>query len=243
VGPLGEPHPVQLEKRGMTVSQDGFSRQEAEDGIIAAATALLKAGMMFRGQHANLSARVGRDQVLMTSGGSVAHLTSANFALLDLAGNVVDGAMDASNQEVIQMHTRIYRVRSRVGAVIHTHAPHITAFAVARKPIPLAYEPLLRFGVTEPVPVVPWAPRGSEASVGAIARMAEQHPSLPAVIMANHGVLVFHDSPASAARLLTTLDEAAELVLAAQALGGAQNLDEAAVAEVQERMASFSTRG
>ncbi len=219
------------------MSHDGLSRADAERGLIAAAEALLKAGMMFRGQHANLSARVGRDRVLMTSGGSVAHLTAANFALLDLSGRVLEGDMDATNEEVIQMHTGIYRLRDTVGAVIHTHAPHITAFGVAHRPIPLAYEPLLRFGVTEPVPVVPWAPRGSEASVAGIRHVVETHPTLPALIMANHGVLVFHDTPASAQRLLTTLDEAAELVMMAEGLGGAKTLDQDAVAAVQGRLA------
>lgn len=222
------------------MSHNGFSRSEAERGLIAAADALLKAGMMFRGQHANLSARIGRDHVLMTSGGSVAQLTAADFALLDLSGRVLEGDMDATNAEVIQMHTGIYRLRDTVGAVIHTHAPHITAFGVAHRPIPLAYEPLLRFGVTESVPVVPWAPRGSEASVGGIRQAVESHPTLPALIMANHGVLVFHESPASAARLLTTLDEAAELVMMAEVLGGAKTLGQDAVTAVQDRLTHFA---
>jgi L-fuculose-phosphate aldolase len=61
-------------------------------------------------------------------------------------------------------------------------------------------------------------------------------------MMANHGVLVFYRDPLETARLLATLDEAAELVLQASALGGAQLLPPAAIEEVRERMAAFGSR-
>ena len=140
------------------------------------------------------------------------------------------------------MHHRVYQALGSVGAVIHTHAPHISVFAVAHQSIPLVYEPLLRFGVTESIPVVPWAPRGSDQSVGAIVDVVRNHPDLPAVMMANHGALVFHQDPMSTARLLATLDEAAELVIQAKALGGAKELPHEAVDAVRERMAAFGSR-
>ena len=210
--------------------------------IVDAAHLLADSGMLFRGEHANLSARLNDTHIVMTRGGSIAHLSADNLAVLDLNGVLVRGdAMDPTMQEVIQMHTRVYQARSSVGAVIHTHAPHISVFAVAHQPIPLVYEPLLRFGVTEPIPVVPWAPRGSDASVGAIIDVIQNHPGLPAVMMANHGALVFYQDPISAARLLATLDEAAELSIQAIALGGAKELPEQAVGAVRERMAAFGS--
>lgn len=108
--------------------------------------------------------------------------------------------------------------------------------------MPLVDEPLLRFGVTEAVPVVPWVPRGSEKSVNAIIEVIEKHPGLPAVMLANHGALVFHQDILTAAHFLATLDEASELVLQARAMGGAEDLPAAAVDEVRERMAVFGSR-
>lgn len=211
--------------------------------IVEAAHLLASTGMLFRGEHANLSARLDDAHILMTRGGSIANLTENDLAVLELSGQLARGeAMDPTMQEVIQMHARVYRARPGVGAVIHTHAPHITAFAVAHQPIPLVYEPLLRFGLTEAIPVVPWAPRGSEKSVNAIVDVVEHHPGLYALMMANHGVLVFHQDPISTARLLATLDEAAELTIQAQALGGAKELAQEAVNEVRERMAAFGSR-
>lgn len=220
-----------------------MSETAVRQHVVQAAHVLAQSGMLFRGEHANLSARIDDQHIVMTRGGSIANLSSDDLAVLDLSGRLVSGeSMDPTMQEVIQMHTRVYQARPSVGAVIHTHAPHITVFAVANRPIPLVYEPLLRFGVTEPIPVVPWAPRGSDRSVNGIIEMVEQHPGLPAVMMANHGALVFHQDPISTARLLSTLDEAAELTLQAQILGGAKELPRAAINEVRERMAAFGSR-
>lgn len=217
--------------------------QQVRQQIVDAAHLLAESGMLFRGEHANLSARLDDRHIVMTRGGSIAHLTSNDLVVVGMNGQLAqDASMDPTMQEVIQMHTQVYQARSRVGAVIHTHAPHISVFAVAHQPIPLVYEPLLRFGVTEPIPVVPWAPRGSDASVGAIIDVVQNHPGLPALMMANHGALVFHDDPLSTARLLATLDEAAELVIQAEALGGAKQLPPEAVEAVRERMAAFGSR-
>ncbi len=216
--------------------------QQVRQRLVDAAHLLADTGMLFRGEHANLSARLDETHILMTRGGSIGHLTTDDLAVLDLSGQLTRGeAMDPTMQEVIQMHTRVYEARPSVGAVIHTHAPHVSVFAVAHQPIPLVYEPLLRFGVTEPIPVVPWAPRGSDQSVHAIIGIVRDHPGLPAIMMANHGALVFHDDPLSTARLLATLDEAAELIIQAQALGGAKELPPQAIEAVRTRMATFGS--
>jgi ribulose-5-phosphate 4-epimerase/fuculose-1-phosphate aldolase len=89
---------------------------------------------------------------------------------------------------------------------------------------------------------VPWAPRGSEQSVGAILDRVRATPNLPAVLLANHGVLVFYRDPASTAQLLATLEEAAELVLLARTLGGAKPLPPKALETVESRMAAFGSR-
>ncbi|MBX5465954.1 MAG: class II aldolase/adducin family protein [Firmicutes bacterium] len=214
----------------------------AKEAVVEAARLLASSGMLFRGSHANLSARLDERRFVMTRGGSVAALDVTGFAILDVDGTVLEGEMDPTNQEVIAMHAGLYRIRPAAGAVIHTHAPHLTTFAVAQEPVPLVYEPVLRFGITEPIPVVPWAPRGSERSVGGILETAETHPGVSAVLLANHGVLVWAEDPDRACHLLINLDEMAELALMARALGGAKPLPDRAVEAVRERMAAFGSR-
>ncbi len=219
-----------------------MTRNDTKEAMVLAARYLAAHGLLFRGNHANLSARTHGNEIVLTKGGDISNLSVDDFAILDLNGQVLEGTMEPRMQEIAEMHMGIYQVRPAVGAVIHTHASHLTAFSVAQKPIPLIYEPLLRFGIAEPVPVVPWAPRGSMASVDAIKEIAQNHLSLPAVLLANHGVLVFGDNPMITASLLGTLEEAAELYILAQSLGGAKILPEKAVEQVRERMQTFGSQ-
>jgi L-ribulose-5-phosphate 4-epimerase len=82
-----------------------------------------------------------------------------------------------------------------VGGVVHTHVPAATAFALAHRPQPCRTEQLLRFGQAEPVPVVPWGPRGSDVSVRGIASVLADSPTTNAVLLANHGLLAFGGDP------------------------------------------------
>lgn len=209
-----------------------------ERALLQAAEALHRRGLLFRGAHANLSVR--RDgQLLITRGGSVADLREEDLVWLplDAADDALQG-FDANYREIVGMHTRLYRHRDDLGAIVHCHPPHGTAFAVAHQPVPPVYEPMLRLGMHTEVPVVAWAPRGSSASVNGILD-AFAEPDTVAVLLANHGVLVTGSTPEEALNRTTALEEAAELVIHARALGGARQLPEAAYAEVAQRMRRF----
>lgn len=217
-----------------------MNAQEAKQELMQAASALRDAGLMFRGHHANLSARLTDDTMLMTRGGNVAHLDEDSFAVIRTDGTVLEGEVMPAQAEIIQMHAAVYRARPSVGGIIHTHAPHATAFALAHEPIPVVYEPLMRFGMTEPAPVIPWAPRGSDASVQGIVDAVKSKSGVSAVLLANHGVLAFSKSPSDTAQLLSTLDEAAELILAARLIGGEKPLPAQAFAQIEERKREFA---
>jgi L-ribulose-5-phosphate 4-epimerase len=165
--------------------------------LIAASRQMARKGLFFRGEHANLSARSG-DRIWLTRGGQVSRIGPDSFVILDLQGNIQSGSLEATNAEIVKMHTRVYQARGDVGSIIHCHAPNVTACAVAGQPMPLAYEPLLRFGHAEATPVVPWAPRGSSASVQGIVDAVKDRPALQAVMLANHGVLAFGEDPEQA---------------------------------------------
>ncbi|WDL98343.1 class II aldolase/adducin family protein [Alicyclobacillus sp. ALC3] len=215
--------------------------QTAKREIMLAAAALRDAGLMFRGHHANLSARLSTDTMLMTRGGNVANLDEDSFAVIRTDGTVLEGEVMPAQAEIIQMHAAVYRAKESVGGIIHTHAPHATVFALAHEPIPVVYEPLMRFGMTEPAPVIAWAPRGSDASVNGIVEAVGAKPGIAAVLLANHGVLAFGKSPAETAQLLATLDEAAELILNARLIGGEKPLPREAFAQIEERKREFET--
>jgi L-fuculose-phosphate aldolase len=205
------------------------------DQLVEAAECLFTAGVMSHSGHANLSARLDGETFLM-SPGSVRGLQADQLATLDLDGRVLAGEMSPTAAAVIAMHAVVYRARPQVCAVIHTHSPAATAFAVAHRPLPCRTEPLLRFGQAEEVPVVPWGPRGSDVSVRGIAAALAERPTTAAVLLANHGLLVFGPDPAAAARLVVAIEESAEAELAARTLGGAVDFPEGALEAVRASM-------
>ncbi len=207
------------------------------EAVVQAAELLFTADVMSHSGHANLSARAQDEQFLLTATGMVRGLRSEQLARVTFDGAVVDGHLGPENAEIIAMHTVVYRARPEVGAIIHTHSPSATAFALANRPLPCRSEPLLRFGQAEPVPVVPWGPRGSDASVNGIAALLTSGSTTSAVLLANHGLLAFGPDPVAAARLVVAIEEAADAELAATVIGGAADFPAGALAAVRESMA------
>ncbi|AUG77056.1 Aldolase [Kitasatospora sp. MMS16-BH015] len=204
--------------------------------LVEAARQLFRAGVMSHSGHANLSVRLDAERFLL-SPGWVRDLEADQLATLDLDGTVLAGELRAAGAEIIAMHSAVYRARPEVGAVIHTHSPAATAFAVAHRPLPCRTEPMLRFGQAEEVPVVPWGPRGSDVSVRGVVEVLAQRPTTSAVLLANHGLLVFGPDAAAAALLVTAIEEGAEAELAATLLGGAVDFPAGALAAVRASMA------
>ncbi len=205
--------------------------------IVEASQALFRNQVMSHTGHANLSARLAPDEMLLTVDGMVRDLSAERMARVRLDGQVLSGHLDPTNAEIVAMHGDVYRARAEVRGIIHTHSPGLLAFAMANRALPCRYEALLRFGQAIPVPVVPWAPRGSERSVEGIIEAIRQHPDTKAVLLGNHGVLAFAASPQAAAALITVLEEAAQAELAAEGLGGAQDFPPKALEEVRAAMA------
>ncbi|MGH2504787.1 MAG: class II aldolase/adducin family protein, partial [Ktedonobacterales bacterium] len=178
------------------------------DQIIEAMGLLFASAVMSHSGHANASVRVaGQDaQMLLTSGGSVRGLTAKDIARVTFDGEAVEGELAPVAREIVEMHAVVYRERPAVGCVIHTHSPRVTSFALAHTPLPCAYEALLRFGVTDDIPVAAWAPRGSKESAANILAQLTAHPDTPAVLLANHGLLAFGANPLAVAYLIIALE-------------------------------------
>jgi L-fuculose-phosphate aldolase len=213
------------------------SVDQAKQQLVKAAETLFRASVMSHSGHGNLSVLIGPETMLMTSGGNIYNLDPNTLAQVGLDEQVISGPMEPGNAEIISMHARLYKVRPELRAIIHTHSPAPTAFAYAHEPLPIRSEPMLRFGQAVEVPVVPWAPRGSDESVSGIIDIAKANPETNAVLLANHGLLAFGQNPVAVAGLVIALEEAAEAELAARALGGAKDFPPDALAKVRASMA------
>lgn len=208
--------------------------------LVQAAHLLFQTGVMSHSGHGNMSARLPEaEQMLLTATGRITSLTLQELAIVTFDGDVVEGTIDPTTREIIAMHAGVYRARKEVEAVIHTHSPHVTSFALAHQPLPCVYEAFLRFGITGDIPVADWAPRGSQASVTNIVEQLQRHPTVPAVLLANHGLLAFGRDPLAAAQLIVIMEESAELTLDARTLGGEQSFPADALERERKHMQQF----
>ena len=219
-----------------------LTHEDLRTQLVHAAGVLARSGVMSHTGHVNLSVRIDDEHILLTSRGTVGEVRAEALAVVTLDGQVKEGELAPSAQEIVPMHAGVYRARPQADAVAHTHSPRLTAFALAALPLPCRYEALLRHGQAGEVPVVPWAPRGSEESVQGIVDVLGAREDSSAVLLANHGVLAFAPSILAAAKLVIVLEEAAAAELRAAMLGGAKDLPPGALDEVRHSMARAGNR-
>jgi L-fuculose-phosphate aldolase len=214
---------------------------EREQIVSAARYLAEEAGVLSHTGHGNMSVRVPGtpDQMLLTAVARLTRVSAENLALVRFDGTVLDGHLDPTAAEIVAMHAVVYEHKPDVQAVIHTHSPRASTFALAQQPLPCQYEALLRLGVTEDIPVAPWGPRGSDESVRYIAQTIQAHPQIMAVLLANHGLLAFGPDGMVAAALVSVMEEAADMTLGAAALGGAKPFPEGALEAVRQRLRQF----
>ncbi|HEY6408053.1 MAG TPA: class II aldolase/adducin family protein [Ktedonobacteraceae bacterium] len=219
-----------------------LSYSKLREQLVQAAHLLYQAGVMSHSGHGNMSVRLPEaNRLLLTSTGHITHLKPEQLAVVTFDGDIVEGTMDPTSREIVGMHSCIYRARHDVHAVIHTHSPRVTSFALAHQPLPCVYEAFLRFGIVEDIPVAEWAPRGSRESVTNIVEQLEQHPTVPAVLLGNHGLLAFSRDPLATAQLIIIMEESAQLTLDARTLGGEQPFPADALERERKHMREFGS--
>jgi L-ribulose-5-phosphate 4-epimerase len=218
-----------------------LSYPEERQAIVSAAELLVRSGVLSRSNHGNSSVRLPDGQSMLITGvSSLVNQSPETLAVLDLDGNLIEGQLASTSAEITSMHAVVYRLRADVGAVIHTHSPRVTTYALAHQPMPIHYEGLLRQGVSEDIPVAAWGPRGSRESVTNIEDALRTHPDASAVLLANHGLLAFGRDQSAAAHLIISLEEAAEMMLLADRLGGSKPFPPGALQQVRDHMRAFA---
>lgn len=208
-------------------------------GIIGAAQLLIRSGVLSFSGHGNASIRTDEAEMVLTSRSNLVGLDASGTARVTFEGEVRTGSVDAANLEIVEMHRGVYEVRPDVKAIVHTHSPNITSYALAHRPLPSRYESTIRFGIVDDIPVAPWGPRGSQMSVDYIVATLAAHPGTRAVLLANHGILTFGNSVDEAARMIIALEEAALAGIGAESLGGSKPFPDGALDEVRTRMTAF----
>jgi L-ribulose-5-phosphate 4-epimerase len=212
------------------------------DQVIATARAIVAGGAISANGHGNVSIRVpGADELYYTAAPSLKGLAPEGIVRLRLDGTLIEGTLPPIQGAVVAMHTAMYADSPDVGCVVHTHSPYATAFAAANRPIDCWIEAMAMFGLADGVPVAGYGPRGSDEAVANI-RVAVT-PGVPAVLLANHGVLVFHRTPELAVLTGGVVEEAAQAAINAGAIGGPVVIPAGMRAAALQRALAFDAQG
>ena len=203
----------------------GLNHPALRQAVIESANFLVRVGAISMSHHGNFSVRVpGTATILLTATSSFDNLRPENLALLDLDGKLIEGEINPTNAEIVHMHAIVYKERPETGAVVHTHSTYATSFALASRSLGCSYEALVRQDMTDGIPLAKYGPRGSPESVTNIANALRTAKNTKAVLLENHGVLAFGADPVAAARANLIVEEAAQMAIFAEVLGGAKNI-------------------
>jgi L-ribulose-5-phosphate 4-epimerase len=216
--------------------------KDLADQVVDIAQRVVASGAISANGHGNVSIRVpGTREMYFTAGPSLRNHPVAAVVRVGLDGTLLEGELPPVQGAVVAMHTAMYADHPEVNCVVHTHSPYATAYAVARRPIGCWIEALAMFGLAAGVPVAGYGPRGSDEAIANI--RAAVIPGVPAVLLANHGVLVFHRTPELAILVGGVVEEAAQAGINATSLGGPAEIPQGLQAAALQRAMTFDSQG
>ncbi len=174
----------------------------------------------------NISARIGDDFIITSSGSANGYLSDEDFSIVDALGNFKNGNIKPSSERFL--HLEFYRQRTDINCVFHMHSPYLTAFAAAGKSLDDAISPEIIYCFGE-IPLAKYALPGSDELV---AKTSIYFKDYDVILLENHGVIIAGKSVKETYLKLELAEEYAKTVLFAKLLGGAKILPEDEVQKI-----------
>lgn len=188
-----------------------FEVSDARRRFVAACQRAFSLGLQMS-TGGNLSMRLDSSTFLVKpSGKSLYDLTPDDLLICDERGGVLEG--DGKPTKELSSHYAIYEVRPQTGAIVHYHPPYATAYAAARRELPLPTVHARR--ILQRVPLIEHVGEGSPELSGALSQ-AFSNPEMRAVLMAEHGVMAAGADMAEAQNLAELVEESARIGYLAQ---------------------------
>jgi L-fuculose-phosphate aldolase len=192
--------------------------------IVAAARRMLDLGLVV-GSVGNVSARVGGRLLITPTQTPYERLRPRHVVVLDaVTGEAVSGGRPSREAA---LHLAIYAQRPDVGAIVHTHSPHATAWSFLPEPPTPALEELAYYDIGV-IRTARYAPPATWALARAGAHALRDGR---AALLARHGVVATGRTVADALTIAAVVERQAQVSLllrsarAASAGGVDQDLD------------------
>lgn len=157
-------------------------------------------------------------------------ITEDNIIIMDFDGNVIEGIGKPSSEW--RMHVEIYRNRRDIKAVVHTHSPYATGFAVLNESIPIILIEMVPW-LNGEIQVAEFALPGTvEMGATALKVLTDKY----ACLLSNHGVLAVGESIQKAYNRVAYVEDAAKIYFISKAIGEPKLLPESAVRHMMSKL-------
>lgn len=177
----------------------------------------------------NVSCRDSAGNIAITpSGIDYEELTLEDIVTVDVTGVKIEGDHNPSSET--PMHTLIYRERSDINGVVHTHSLYASAFSVVNKEIPVDMVEVAAH-VGGRVPVAPYRPPGTrELGEEALKVLGKKR----ACLLQNHGVLAVGTTLEKAYKAAAIAEIAARIHILGSLIGEPRELPEEDIQKVKD---------
>ena len=186
------------------------------------------------GNEGNHSYRIGQDRVLCTPTGiSKGQLKPDDICLIDMEGKQLTGKRKRTSE--IMLHLAIYQARPDVKAVIHSHPPHATAFAIADIDLPTCIHPEAEvfLGAVKTAKYVTPGDKRLGESILPFVKDANT------VLLQSHGTVSFAESLEEAYYKLEIVDAYARILILAKQVGNIRTMPPEEMKELLELKMRF----
>ncbi|MBR3355445.1 MAG: class II aldolase/adducin family protein [Oscillospiraceae bacterium] len=164
------------------------------------------------------------------TGKSKATYTTDSVAVIDSCGNQIHGLFAPTSE--YKMHRAVYSMRDDIGAVVHTHSPYLTSYAIRGKPVfSKAYTGLMMiFGE---IPVLPYGQPGTDKIYEGLQELLQTHH---AVLLKNHGALVVGKDLEQAVNRAEAAESIAKTVFLSEMFGEPTALPDTEIAKIYNQL-------
>src|SRR5690242_3567615 len=186
------------------------------------------------GNEGNHSFRISEDRVLCTPTGiSKGNLKPDDICVVDLEGKQISGKRKRTSEFL--MHSAIYKARPDVRAVVHSHPPHATAFAVAGVELPTCIHPEAEvfLGAVKTARYV--TPGDTRLGESILPYVKDSNT----ILLQNHGTVTFAKDLEQAYYNLEIVDAYARILILAKQIGSIRPLSGDEMKELLELKVKF----
>jgi L-fuculose-phosphate aldolase len=189
------------------------------------------------GNEGNHSYRIGPNRVLCTPTGiSKGNLKPEDICVTDMEGKQIGGTRKRTSE--VLLHLAIYKARPDIKAVVHSHPPHATAFAIANVDLPTCIHPeaeVFLGAVKTAKYVTPGDLRLGESILPYV-------KDSNCILLQNHGTVTFDVDLEGAYYKLEIVDAYSRILILAKQIGNIRPLDGNEMKELLDLKVRFGLR-